>query len=102
MRRSTNTIRKGLSYAFGIIGYSASFSGAGDTEAARWNDSVKYTYQYGRLHAGAMYSNGGPDTGIFGQAYGFDVAGGYRGFSADASTKRGATWCRPRRRVRPH
>ena len=75
---------QGLSYAFGIIGYSASFSGAGDTEAARWNDSVKYTYQYGPLHAGAMYSNGGPDTGIFGEAYGFDVGGTYRSFSVDA------------------
>ena len=75
---------QGLSYAFGIIGYSASFSGSGDTEAARWNDSVKYTYQYGPLHAGAMYSDGGPDTGIFGQAYGFDVGGGYRGFAVDA------------------
>ncbi len=75
---------QGLSYAFGTIGYSASFSGAGDTEAARWNDSVKYTYQYGPLHAGAMYSGGGPDTGIFGQAYGFDVGGDYRGFAVDA------------------
>ena len=75
---------QGLSYAFGIIGYSASFSGAGDTEAARWNDSVKYTYQYGPVHAGAMYSGGGPDTGIFGQAYGFDLGAGYRGFTVDA------------------
>ena len=75
---------QGLSYAFGIIGYSASFSGAGDTEAARWNNSVKYTYQNGPLHAGAMYSNGGPDTGIFGEAYGFDVGGAYRGFAVDA------------------
>jgi predicted porin len=75
---------QGLSYAFGIIGYSASFSGSGDTEAARWNNSVKYTYQYGPLHAGAMYSDGGPDTGIFGQAYGFDVGGVYRGFAVDA------------------
>jgi predicted porin len=75
---------QGLSYAFGIIGYSASFSGAGDTEAARWDDSVKYTYQYGPLHAGAMFSNGGQDTGIFGEAYGFDVGGAYCGFAADA------------------
>ncbi len=75
---------QGLSYAFGVIGYSASFSGAGDTEAARWDDLVKYTYQYGPLHAGAMYSNGGPETGIFGEAYGFDVGGAYRGFAADA------------------
>jgi predicted porin len=75
---------QGLSYAFGIIGYSASFSGSGDTEAARWDNSVKYAYQYGPVHAGAMYSNGGADTGIFGEAYGFNLGGAYRGFSADA------------------
>jgi predicted porin len=75
---------QGLSYAFGLIGYSAGFSGSGDTEAARWNNSVKYTYQYGRLHAGAMYADGGPDTGIFGQAYGFNLGGTYRGFAVDA------------------
>ncbi len=75
---------QGLSYAFGIIGYSASFSGSGDTEAARWDNSVKYTYRYGPLHAGAMYSDGGPDTGIFGQAYGFDAGGAYGGFAVDA------------------
>jgi predicted porin len=92
---------QGLSYAFGIIGYSASFSGSGDTEAARWNNSVKYTYQYGPLHAGAMYSNGGPDTGIFGEAYGFDAGGVYRGFAVDAVYQKEMTRCRPRRRVRP-
>jgi predicted porin len=75
---------QGLSYAFGVIGYSAGFSGAGDTEAARWDNSVKYTYQYGPLHAGAMYSDGGPETGIFGGAYGFDLGGAYRSFSLDA------------------
>ncbi len=75
---------QGLSYAFGVIGYSASFSGSGDTETARLDNSVKYTYEYGPVHAGAMYSDGGPDTGIFGEAYGFDVGGGYGGFSADA------------------
>jgi predicted porin len=75
---------QGLSYAFGIIGYSASFSGSGDTEAGRWDNSVKYVYQYGPLHAGAMYSDGGPDTGIFAQAYGFNLGATYRGFAADA------------------
>jgi predicted porin len=75
---------QGLSYAFGIIGYSASFSGSGDTEAGRWNNSVRYTYQYGPLHAGAQYSDGGEDTGIFGGAYGFNLGGSYRGFSLDA------------------
>jgi predicted porin len=75
---------QGLSYAFGIIGYSASFSGAGDTEAARWDNSVKYVYQYGPVHAGAMYTDGGAGTGIFGHAYGFNAGGAYGGFALDA------------------
>jgi predicted porin len=75
---------QGLAYAFGLLGYSASFVGAGDTEAARWDSSVKYVYQYGPVHAAAMFSDGGPDTGIFGDAYGFNVGGAYRGFSIDA------------------
>jgi hypothetical protein len=31
-----------------------------------------------------MYSSGGPDTGMFGNAYGFNVGAVYRGFSIDA------------------
>ncbi len=76
------------SYAFGLIGYSSSFAGSGDTEAGRWDDSVKYVYQYGPVHAEAMYSDGGAETGIFGQAYGFDVGGAYRGFALDAVYQR--------------
>jgi predicted porin len=75
---------QGGAYAFGLLGYSASFNGAGDTEAARWDNSVKYIYQYGPVHAAAQYSDGGADTGIFGNAYGFNVGGSYRGFSIDA------------------
>jgi predicted porin len=75
---------QGLSYAFGIIGYSASFSGSGDTEAGRWDNSVRYAYQYGPVHVAAQYSDGGEDTGIFGGAYGFNAGGSYRGFSLDA------------------
>ncbi len=75
---------QGLSYAFGLIGYSASFSGSGDTEAGRWDNSVKYVYQYGPVHAAAEYTDGGPGTGIFGSAYGFNIGGAYRGFSLDA------------------
>jgi predicted porin len=75
---------QGGAYAFGLLGYSASFNGAGDTEAARWDNSVKYIYQYGPVHAAAQYSDGGEDTGIFGGAYGFNVGGSYGGFSLDA------------------
>lgn len=75
---------QGLSYAFGLLGWSSGFVGAGDTEAARWDNSVKYAYQYGPVHVAAQYSDGGADTGIFGSAYGFDAGGTYKGFSLDA------------------
>ncbi len=73
-----------LSYAFSLLGYSGTNGGSGSTEGARWDNSVKYVYQYGPVHAGAMYSNGGDATGMFGQGYGFNVGGSYRGFSLDA------------------
>ncbi len=73
-----------LSYAFSLLGWSSSLVGSGITEAARWDESVKYVFEYGPVHAAAQYSAGGPDTGFFGPAYGFDVGGAYRGFSIDA------------------
>ncbi len=75
---------QGLAYAFSLLGWSSGLVGSGDTEAARWDNSVKYAYQYGPVHAAAQYSSGGADTGIFGDAYGFDVGGTYKGFSLDA------------------
>ena len=73
-----------LSYAFSLLGYSGTNGGSGSTQAARWDDSAKYIYEYGPFHAGAMFSNGGSGTGMFGQGYGFDVGAVYRGFSIDA------------------
>jgi predicted porin len=73
-----------LSYAFSLLGYSGTDGGSGSTEAARWDNSAKYVYDFGPVHAGAMYSNGGSNTGFFGSAYGFDVGAVYRGFSIDA------------------
>jgi predicted porin len=73
-----------LSYAFSLLGYSGTNGGSGSTEAARWDNSAKYVYQYGPVHVAAMYSNGGNDTGMFGSGYGFNIGGGYRGFSIDA------------------
>src|SRR5579864_7178124 len=45
-----------LSYAFSLLGYSGTNGGAGSTQAARWDDSAKYIYEYGPFHAGAMFS----------------------------------------------
>jgi predicted porin len=72
-----------LSYAFSLLGYSGTDAGSGSTQAARWDNSVKYLYEYGPVHAGAMFSNGGNGTGMFGQGYGFNVGGSYKGFSLD-------------------
>jgi predicted porin len=73
-----------LSYAFSLLGYSGTNAGSGSTQAARWDNSVKYVYTYGPVHAGAMFSNGGDDTGTNGTDYGFNVGAAYRGFSVDA------------------
>ncbi len=77
-----------LSYAFSLLGWSASLVGSGITEAARWDNSVKYAFEYGPLHAAGMYAQGGADTGFFGPAYGGNVGLLYRGFAIDAVYQR--------------
>jgi predicted porin len=73
-----------LSYAFSLIGYSGGAGGGvGDTEDARWNNSVKYVYQYGPLHASGMYANGQGDSGIHTSAAAGGAGFTWRGFSAD-------------------
>ncbi len=72
-----------LSYAFSVLGYSGAAGGMGSTQATRWDDSVKYVFTYGPFHVAGMYTNGGSDTGIFGDAYGANVGFTYRGFSID-------------------
>jgi predicted porin len=73
-----------LSYAFSLLGYSGFAGGAGNSEISRWDNSAKYVFQYGPVHAAAMYAEAGPGTGMFGGGYGFNVGGTYRGFSVDA------------------
>jgi predicted porin len=72
-----------LSYAFSFLGYSGFNGGAGSTEGARWDNSVKYAYAHGPLRLAAMYSNGGEDTGLLGKSGGVDLGGTYKGFSVD-------------------
>jgi predicted porin len=74
-----------LSYAFSLLGYSGTDGGSGSTEAARWDNSAKYIYDYGPITAGAMYSNGGSATGFFGSAYGFMFGGHVGGFSGEVT-----------------
>src|ERR1700733_3189234 len=74
-----------LSYALSLLGYSGTNGGSGSTEAARWDNSVKYVYDNGPIIAGAMYSSGGSATGFFGDAYAFVLGGHVGGFSAEAT-----------------
>src|ERR1700751_3787794 len=74
----------GLSSAFSLLGYSGTDAGIGSTQAARWDRSAKYVYEYGPIVAGLMYGSGGSGTGMFGQGYGAMIGGFYGGFSAEA------------------
>jgi predicted porin len=72
-----------LSYAFSLLGYSGTFAGSGSTQASRWDNSAKYAYQFGPVHAVAEYGMGSDQTGMFGDAYSFNLGGTYAGFSID-------------------
>ncbi len=87
-----------LSSAFSLIGgANASVSAFGNAEEARWANSVKYVYEYGPAHAGAMYTGGGEGTAMFGGGYGFDAGATWRGFSLDAvyAKQNGAIYTSP-------
>jgi predicted porin len=91
----------GGSYAFSYIGYNGTMAGGGDTEDARWDDALKYRLTYGPVHVGAMYKFADGSGGCYSasttwtaanctpesahnNAYGVDLGGEYRKFSADA------------------
>ncbi len=71
-------------YAFSLLGNGSTYQGTGIREASFVDDAVKYAYQYGALHAAALYSAGGADTGHSG-VYNFDAGAAYRGFSVDGT-----------------
>jgi predicted porin len=73
-----------LSYAFSLIGYSGGAgSGVGDTEAGRWDNSVKYIYQYGPVHASVMYTDGSKDTAVQNGGIAGGAGATWRGLSVD-------------------
>ncbi len=53
----------GGSYAFSPLGFSGSYAGFGNTEAARANTAVKYRLDYQNYRAGALVQWGGYDQG---------------------------------------
>ncbi len=72
------------SYAFSLIGFSGgALGGIGSTETTKWDNSIKYLFTYGPLHAAAMYSSGGEDTAIMQEAAGANVGFTYKGLSVD-------------------
>jgi hypothetical protein len=73
-----------LSYAFSFLGYSGFNGGAGSTQAARWDNSIRYGYSNGPVHIALLYSNGGADTGLFGHSFGADAGVTIQGLSVDA------------------
>ena len=73
-----------LSYAFSFLGYSGFNGGAGSTQGARYDNSVRYALATGPVHIGAIYSTGGQDTGIFGKAWGAQAGLVLGGLSLDA------------------
>jgi predicted porin len=70
--------------AFSYLGYSGSVAGAGSTEAQRWDNSVKYSYQHSTLHLAVMYANGGFDATPIGTAYAGQLGVTIAGLSLDA------------------
>ena len=74
---------QGLSYAFSFLGYSGLNAGAGSTQGARWDNSIRYAYQNGPAHAAVMYTNGGLDTGLLGKSYGVNAGTSWGSLSVD-------------------
>jgi predicted porin len=76
----------GGAYAFSLIGTSGTVeAGTGDTETARYNDSVRYTVAYNGFRAGGIVQLGGWEQGNGAkEAYQADIGGDWNGFSVDA------------------
>jgi predicted porin len=74
-----------LSFAFSLLGWSGGFGGgSGATEALRWDNSLKYTYQYGPMHAGLMFAEGAQGSALHGDSYAGNIGATWHGFSIDA------------------
>jgi predicted porin len=79
----------GGSYAFSPIGFSGTWAGAGSTEVGRLDQSLKYTWNYGPVHAGVIYqvgNYGSSDTEdwVHDDLQG-DIGFNYQGFSVDGT-----------------
>lgn len=78
----TNYDPSGRSNAFSLIGSSGNTAGAGRTEAARWDNSVKYLGSYGPGRVGLMVQTPG-SLGQKDRGFGADLGFDYQGLSFD-------------------
>jgi predicted porin len=79
----------GASFAFSPLGFSGTWAGAGSTEDGRFDQSIKYTWLYGPLHAGVIYQIGNYGSSsttdwVHDNLEG-DIGFVYQGFSIDAT-----------------
>ena len=72
-----------LATAFGVLGASNTYAGAGSSETNRLDDTVKYLLKYGAVHFGALYKFN-DSSGSARTAYQADVGGSFAGMSLDA------------------
>lgn len=70
--------------ALSMIGWLPSLAGGqGVSEAGRWDNSIKYKFDAGPVHAGVMYTQGSAQSAIHGYGIGADIGATWRGFSID-------------------
>ena len=50
---------------------------------ARWDNSIKYGYEYGPVHAAVMYTDGGDGTSVHGTGYAGSAGATYKGLSVE-------------------
>jgi predicted porin len=72
-----------LATAFGVLGASNTYAGAGSSETNRLDDTVKYLVKYGDVHFGALYKFN-DSSGSASTAYQADIGGSFAGASLDA------------------
>jgi len=72
-----------LSTAFGVLGASNTYAGAGSSETNRLSDTVKYLVKYQDVHFGALYKFN-DSSGSASTAYQADIGGSFAGAALDA------------------
>jgi len=72
-----------LATAFGVLGASNTYAGAGSSETNRLDSTAKYLVKFGDLHFGALYKFN-DSSGSASTAYQADIGGSFAGASLDA------------------